>query len=338
MLDARVKDWTSETFAAPTERSYSTLVRAFLLFASVAALVWLCLFAAYKRLPYVQNGSQALSEEKWAIARSGSVFGRADRLRIVAFGNSKTLAGFRSDVFDRAAGSGIASYNFAIPGEERFVGLLAAMLEAGTRPTHVLVQQLPDYDEPGLLDRLRNDKPIVNWLFPFRGFVRDLIVFVYESRRAGGLAAQYRENAAQVARFIGERGYFFIKSQSHFAGDRLPDGYSLPTDKPNEVPPRRIRPEAESFKHLMALADRYDFSVVLVPVSHRRGESAPPPEQDADAAAKLAAYPRVRVVGPAYWLQPVSEFSDPVHLNVPGADVYSDRLAALLRPTLQRGN
>ena len=337
MTEPRVKDWTSEIFTVSVDSGYKELIRSFFLFAALSGVVWLSLFSLYRGLPYVQNGSQAVSEEKWRIARLGPVFGPAKAFQVVAFGNSKTLAGFRPDIFDEALGPSSASYNFAIPGEERFVDLLETMLKAGTRPTHVLVQQLPDYDQQTLLDRLRADKPIVNWLFPFRSFVRDIIVFVYESRQAGGVRAKYRENAEQIAQSVLDRGYFFIKSQSHFPGDRLPDGYSLPTDKPAEAAPRRIRPEAESFGDLLRLAEQYDFQVLLVPVSYRPGEFAPPPSDNAKARASVEPFSRVRVLGPAYWTQEVSDFSDPVHLNRQGAEAYSRRLADTVSSWIRTG-
>ncbi|MDB5512453.1 MAG: hypothetical protein JWR08_1936 [Enterovirga sp.] len=329
MLDARVKDWTSEEHGAAVERSYRSLLASFAVFCMAVAAVWLVLFGLYKAFPYAQNGSQALADAKRALAGQPNLFPPGAGIRVLAFGNSKTLAGLQPGTFDRTAGPGVVSINFAIPGEVRFLDLLEATLAAGNRPTHLLVQQLPIENAPTPLDLIKRDKAIANWLFPFRGFVRDLVVFAYESRRTGGVRALYAENAAQVAQAVRDRGYFFIASQSHYPGHRLPADYRLPTDAPGTVLERSLRTEADDFRRLVALAEAYDFQVVLVPAAYRSGEFAEPPAADDGTARRLSAFPRIHVVGPAYWTYPPGEFSDPVHLNGPGAARYTHQLAEL---------
>jgi hypothetical protein len=70
---------------------------------------------------------------------------------------------------------------------------------------------------------------------------------------------------------------------------------------------------------------------MLVPVAFREGEFALPPPIDAEAVRLLAPYPRVHVIGPAYWTYELQAFSDPVHLNIPGAERYSKQLATLFK-------
>ena len=53
-----------------------------------------------------------------------------------------------------------------------------------------------------------------------------------------------------------------------------------------------------------------------------------------EAAALLKPYPRAHVIGPAYWIYELQDFSDPVHLNIPGAERYSKQLAALFQGQL----
>ncbi|WP_395697859.1 hypothetical protein [Methylocella sp.] len=245
MLDTRVKDWSTEDHDPPVEQSYRSLRISFAAFFAVAAVVWLALFGAMRIFPYVQNGAEAVGAAKWRMAQgTGPLLDPAAPVRILAFGNSKTLAGFHPSVFEEALGDGASSYNLAIPGESRFVHLLETALASGARPTHVLVQ-LPPKTEPAdasLWAFLLDNTQMANFLFPFRGFVRDAIIFAFEAHHRGGLAAQYASNTAQIELLKRQRGYFFIKSQSHYPGDRLPDDYSLPTDRPDKQETRRPIP------------------------------------------------------------------------------------------------
>lgn len=335
MLDTRVKDWTSERHGAPVELTYRTLWLSFAVFFALAAAIWLTLFALSKSFPFIQNGAAAVAQEKLALAQNPKLFAPTDKIRVVAFGNSKTLAGFRPSAFGPALGPGADAANLAIPGDDRFLDLLETQLSHGAAPTHVFLQSLPRSSEQddSLWSLLLDNKRLGILLFPFRPFVRDAIIFAYESRRVGPFA-QYRSNAAQIEQMRAERGYYFIKSQSHYADDRLPEGYSLPTDRPDQVSKRDIDPSDPQFRRLMDLAEKYNFEVMLVPIAYRRGEYAEPPAVDEEAAAVLKSYPRAHVIGPAYWIYELQDFSDPVHLNIPGAERYSKQLAALFQGQL----
>lgn len=312
------------------EMNYRSFRLSFAIFAIAAAVVWLSLFGLYKRLPYVENGADAVEQSKWWMAQSSKMFAPGDSIRVFAFGNSKMLAGFHPAVFEAAVGANIKAYNLAIPGDDRFLELLEAALSNGNVPTHVFLQFLPQSRDSSLLALIRDDNKIVNRLFPFRKFVRNAVIFLYESRAAGGVLAQYKSNTAQVRQVLEDHGYYFIKSQSHYPSDRLPDGYSLPTDRPNEILKRTIGSSDTSdleFARLARLAERYDFQIVVVPVVYRLGEYSEPAAMDGEATMALKPYPRVHIVGPTYWVYPASEFSDPTHLNVGGADRYSKELA-----------
>ncbi|SFK13635.1 hypothetical protein [Methylocapsa palsarum] len=336
MLDTRVKDWTTEPHGAAVELTYSTLWRTFGVFLILAAAIWLSLYAISKSFPFVQNGATAIAEEKQILALNPHMFAPGDKIRVIAFGNSKTLAGFRPSVFSSQVGSESSAENLAIPGDSRFLDLLETALTHGAAPTHVFLQTLPLPEDEA--DRSQSpwnyfldNKKMVKLLFPFRPFIRDAIIFAFESRSAGSLTAQYRSNASQIEKMREERGYYFIKSQSHYAGDRLPDGYSLPTDTPNKVATRNVDTNDPYFQRLMRLADQYDFQIVLIPTAYRPGEFAEAPPIDAESVKALKSFPRVHVVGPAYWIYDLAEFSDPVHLNMHGAERYSKQLAALFQ-------
>lgn len=297
------------------------------MFLVAIAGVWLALFAVMSALPYIQNGAATVGQTKWAAAAQPNVFPTGSTRRFFFFGNSKVLAGFNPAVLEASLPHGVSAYNLAIPGEERYVDLLDAALQAGNKPTHVLVQSLPAPDaDSSWLAMLRDDKRLVSTLFPFRTYLRDLIVFVYESRAGGGIAAQYRSNGAQIEALKVDKGYYFIKSQSHYPNDALPDDFKLPSDKPEQRLPHTFDLNNSETRRLLALAEKYDFKIVVTPVAFRIGEFAPSAPDALDKAAKNV--PRLIVMAPSYYLYPPSMFSDPVHLNRVGADRFTRELAA----------
>lgn len=338
MLDRKVKDWTTDVRGAPVELTYRSMRRSFGNFLLAATAVWLLLFGVYRAFPLIQNGAAVIAQYKRSVAQTSKMFGSDDQLRIVSFGNSKVLAGFRPSVFDSELDLRTSAYNLAIPGDKKFLDLLESCLMHGNRPTHVFLQVLPKSAAQSnfLWSILLDNKRMVNFLFPFRSFVRDAIIFLFESRSAGGPFSQYKAYEAQVKEISVERGYHFIKSQSHYPGDRLPDEYRLPTDKPHEILKRDIDTADPQFAKLMQLAEKFDFQVLLVPVVLRRGEFAEPPPTDLDAALLLKPHPRAHVIGPPYLIYDPAEFSDPVHLNIPGANRYSKQVATLFRDWLNR--
>ena len=338
MHDTKAKNLVSNRHRT-SEMDYRSLRLSFAVFSIAAAVVWLLFFELYQSLPYVQNGADAVEHSKWRMIRS-KMFAPGVSIRIFAFGNSKMLAAFHPAVFESTVGTNIEAYNLAIPGEDGFVDLLEVALSNGNVPTHVLLQYLPKARDGSLLASIRDDNRIVSFLFPFRKFIRDVITFVYEASKAGGVISQYKRNVAQIRQVLKDRGYYFIKSQSHYPGDRLPDSYSLPTDRPSEVLKRTIDSSDTSdpeFARLVTLAERYDFQIVIVPVVYRRGEYSEPAAMDSEATMALKPYPRVHVIGAAYWLYPASEFSDPTHLNVGGGDRYSKELARSFASWLDAG-
>jgi hypothetical protein len=246
--------------------------------------------------------------------------------------------------YDRDAGTGASTgvgvgvgasvFNLAIPGEARYLDLLDAVLSRpdAPAPTLLLVQTLPPM-QPAATWRqaLTDDKSIIETLLPFRSLPRDGAVFLFEALRGGGLRAQYRDNALQIERMRADRGHYFIRSQSHYAGDRLPPGFALPTDAPGTPERRPVDVQAPDFRRLAALAQAHGFEVLLVPAPIRIGEKALPPPLDREAVAALRDQPHVHALGPASLNYGVELFSDPVHLNREGAARYSADLAALVR-------
>ncbi len=313
--------------------SYRSFGISLALFILATTTIWTILFSLQVHLPYVSNGAAVVGHFKRSIAAKQSDYDNSN-IRIAAFGDSRTLAAFNPRVFDALFAPKVRSYNFGIPGDSQFMPVLKTLLTSGTHPTHILLQYLPM--DPVVEDSwrkiLKDDKLIVNTLFPFRNFVRDLFLFVSESRSDGGLLAHYRSNRDQIEKLEKDRGYYFIKSQSHYAGNRLPDGYSLPTDRPTQVLERYLNTSNNGFVELTSLANKYELQIFVVPTAVRPGELAVPPEEDKSLSDRLKSFPQIHVVGPAYWIFELKYFSDPVHLNPDGAAVYSKRLADLLKP------
>jgi hypothetical protein len=272
------------------------------------------------------------------------LFDNDAHIRILVFGDSKTLAAFNPKVFDdQLARDGISgkvqSVNEGLPGERRFVVYLEQLLASGIRPTHILAQFSPveaDH-ETTWREWLQHDKMIVDTLFPFRTLPRNLALFIFSASEHGGISEFYRESARQAEQVIRDRGYFFIRGQSHFQGDRLPDDYRLATDTPTRAFSRAIDTTPIAFARLAALSQRYGFKVIFFPTPYRIGEFAPAPIPHS-AVAGIAAWPQFVIAGEDYWLMPPRYFSDPIHTNTSGAEIYSARLASLLAPLLQPGD
>jgi len=295
------------------------------------AAVWLALYAANVLLPFIRPGSVVIAGAKFDTLVTARMFGPQDRSRVMIFGHSKVLASVRPRELDAAVGPGFRSYNLGLPGEVHFLPILEAALQAGNVPTHVLLT-LPWDTKPykdGFMDALRNDAAIANTLFPFRTLPRDAALFVFQNRNR--LTEAVRDVAAQREAMLEDRGWYFIKSQSHYENDALPDDYALPTDHPARVDVRTIPEKSYTRERLEQLARQYGFQVLMIPVPFRTGEFAPAPAADSARLLTISDHPLIRVLGPDYFIYPPAFFADPQHMNPRGALAYTDDLARLLR-------
>ncbi|SAL86420.1 hypothetical protein AWB74_07695 [Caballeronia arvi] len=303
------------------------------LFLALSVLVWLGLWAAWRAVPFVRPGSDLISEAKFERLSRQALFNSGDKMRVLVFGNSKTMAGFRPALFDSLMGPHVRSVNLAIPGDSRFLPVLKAALEAGNRPTHIVLTEPWDalQQPPGVLARLTDDAALANAIAPFRQFPRDLTLFVFQSHLR--VTAEYRRARDEAEQMLRDRGWYFIKSQSHYAHDQLPSGYHLPTDLPNKLYERELVDRSLVHDELFALARQYDFTIIFVPLNRRVGQSAPPPAADARRVKTISRHPHVVVIGPDYYTYPAPSFADPVHLNPEGSVHYTQDLAQLFRST-----
>ena len=300
-------------------------------FAALFTAVWLLLYAAHMALPFLRPGAVVVVEAKFERLATGNMFLPQHRQRLMFFGNSKVLSGFRPLEFDAALGPATRSYNLGLPGESQFLPILETALNAGNVPTHVFLT-IPWDDKtrsPDWWDALRDDAAISKALVPFKALPRDVTLFVYFSKFR--FAEAMRAVAAQRDLMLTQRGWYFIDSQSHHPGDRLPDDYRLPTDRPDRFESRGVPPRSLARERLERLARRHGFQIVFIPTYYRDGEFAPARAADHTRALVVAGAPPMRMAGPDYWLYAPMRFSDPVHLNQSGASTYTADLAELLK-------
>lgn len=307
------------------------------LFFAVFGVLWLFFYTIYEAFPFIRPGSDLVYAAKLRSIGNQRLFPQDARCRIAVFGNSRILAGIRPEQLDMEVGGGCKSFNFGLPNATHFMIELQRLVAAGDTPTHVLLQ-VPWSNEaaPDALAWLKDDKRTIEKLFPFRSLPRNLVVFLYSSRRHGGVVSFYKEAQQTAERVVDDRGYFFIKGQSHFPNHRLPQDYKLPTDAPTVVPNREIPIDVPMFTQLRELAERENMSVILIPDYFRVGAYAPPPPSNELASERLAPYSRFSIAGPDYFLFKNQLFSDPVHLNPEGARRYTSVIADLLKKELAR--
>lgn len=312
---------------AATTGWYRPVATFILLFAAV----WLALYAASVLLPFLRPGATVIADAKFDTLVTARMFDPQDRNRVMIFGHSKVLASVRPRELDAAVGPGFRSYNLGLPGEVHFLPILEAALQAGNVPTHVLLTLPWDakLHKDGLMDVLRNDSAIASTLFPFRTLPRDATLFLFPNRHR--LTEAVRDVAAQREAMLEDRGWYFIKSQSHYENDALPDDYVLPTDHPGRVDVRAIPAASHTRERLEQLARQYGFQVLFVPQPIRAGEFAPAPAADVARLATISENPLIRVLGPDYFIYSPASFADPGHMNPRGALAYTADLARLLK-------
>jgi len=145
---------------------------------------WAAFYGLSRALPYLKNGSDVVFDAKLRWEEKGKVF-PADPavIRVLIFGNSKMLAGFLPSRFDQMSSANhlnIESFNSGFPGSDLFLPPLKAMCERGQAP-HVLLLTLPWSDDPprrGIFHFIPDDHAVIDDLFPFRNFLRDLTAFL----------------------------------------------------------------------------------------------------------------------------------------------------------------
>ena len=301
------------------------------------SLAWLLAFSVWKSLPYVRPGAEIINESKVSALGGGELFPKRASIRVAVFGNSRILSGFVPERFDREVGHGVASYNLGLAGNSFFLDELERVATNGNPPTHVLLQSVWESQHgESFLDAIKQDRAIMKWAFPFRTFPRDLVLFAVLSRSRNGLKAYYRKSADTVEAIVKDRGYFFIESQSHFPGHRLPDDYRLPTDTPSVVRTRQVTTSGPAFERIEQLARKFNFQVLLISDNFRCSAFADPGPVNEVVDRALAPFERFHRIGPDYFLFENRYYADPVHLNPDGAQLYTEALARVFKNFLDR--
>jgi hypothetical protein len=301
---------------------------------------WLVFYGLFRSLPYLKNGSDVVFSAKLRFEQKGQVF-PADPVitRVLIFGNSKILAGFLPAWFDQLSAAdhiSVSSFNSGFPGSDLFLPPLKDMCARGQAP-NVLLLTLPWDPDPaprGIFHFIADDHAVIDALFPFRNFLRDLTAFLLAAPGHGGVVSYYRESEANERAVIAERGYHLITEQSHFPGGRLPDDFHLGSDEAAKVLPRLAPAQSAQIGELNQLVRQYHMDCYYMPIYLRQGEAARAAAYDTNFAELLQQRTACRLLGPDYYLYPNRFFADQTHLNEAGARVYTEALFQLLKGRL----
>ena len=313
-------------------------LRRIVLFMTALTLPGLALSWIHRVFPFIRPGYELVVEEKGRMACEGGIFGpeSSGKPRVAVFGSSVALSGFMPRIFEELSGGTVFAYNMGLPGSVLYFDQLESLMKSEQVPTHVVVTNPWGGDDPPSgIALIFNDAALRESLAPFRDTPRDLVLFAIRSWSVGGMAALYDDTRHVLTALHEDKGFHFIKSQSHYPNDALPADFRLPSDRPNEVLWPTFHDSGAPFERLCRLARHYGIKVLIVPRYLRRGEGAEPPAAHTVAADRLRPYPEIEVVGPTYWLLPPALFSDPTHTNPAGAREYTTRLWNLLRDRLQ---
>jgi hypothetical protein len=301
------------------------------------AAAWAVFYGLWRELPYLKNGSDIVFSAKLRWEHQGQVFPADPAVtRVLIFGNSKILAGFVPDWFDQMSAADhlhVSSFNSGFPGSDLFLPPLQAMCARGQAP-NVLLMTLPWTRDPkprGIFHFIPDDHAVIDQLFPFRNFLRDLTAFLLAAPSHGGVMSYYRESEQNERDVIAERGYHLITEQSRFAGGRLPDDFRLDSDLPTTRLPRIAPSPSAQVPALNQLIRQYHIDCYFVPFYLREGEAAPAEARDAAFAAQVEHATPCKLLGPDYYLYPNRLFADQTHLNQAGARVYTEALFQLLK-------
>jgi hypothetical protein len=301
---------------------------------------WAAFYGLSRSLPYLRNGSDIVFRAKLRWEHEGQVFPAGPGVtRVLIFGNSKILAGFVPAWFDQMSSANhlqISSFNSGFPGSDLFLPPLEAMCARGQAP-NVLLLTLPWSSDPprrGIFHFLPDDHAVIDRLFPFRNFLRDLTAFLLAAPTHGGIRSYYRESEENERQVIAERGYHLITEQSRFATGRLPDDFRLASDQPRQVLPRVAPAQSAQIGELNQLIRQYHIECYYVPFYMRSGEAAPAAETDVRFRAQVEQATPCKLLGPDYYLYPNRLFADQTHLNEAGTRIYTETLFQLLKDRL----
>lgn len=327
-----------------TWRELRRIILEILLLLVVMAPLWLGFYYLWKALPYIQNGTDVIVDTKIDVLSRGELFkndpGRP--YRVVVVGDSRILSGFKPDLFDRLSDGKTFSYNMGIPGQSEFVDKVQRMVDAGESPTHLFLllpvppiggfavkhQEEPMWPEktfrPTPFKWIQSDKVILEKLFPFRNMARDLMSFLALASTRGGVVSFYEQSAQYAKKTLQDRGYFYIESQKLFPDGHLPEEHRLETDSTTAIlKSDSLDTTNENFARLVRAAEQHAFRIYFIPGFVREKSFGAPPPINEKLVEAAKPFPVVGVIGPDYFRYPNRFFSDAVHVNPDGADLYT---------------
>jgi hypothetical protein len=303
------------------------------------ALLWAGCLGMFHQFPYVASGAEVIYHAKIQIETNGVVFPKTiPGGKLIIFGNSRVLAGFVPEYFDRLARDGglpYVSFNSGFPARAEFVPELASMVRRGQIPDVVLLTQ-PWRASSTFFKFAFTDFELAEKAFPFRHMIRDTSGFLANARHRGGLAQSYLLPQEKARQMLADRGYYFIAEQSHFPADSLPPGLRFPADTPNETIPRTADPASQELRDLNRILDRHHIRCFYVPDYFRIGAAAPAAAYDQKFEDLLLRNSSCRLLGPDYFSYPNEYFSDAMHLNPKGALAYTADIHRLLAQAERR--
>ena len=321
---------------------WGRIVRAGSYLVAWCLLLWVLFYALWRLFPEVTPGSVRVYDAKLAALKKPGVFGTPAHYKVLVVGLSYTMTGFKPESFDRLSGGTCASFNLGLPvtifGRHVYElpELLAMLDDSGQSPTEVLIT----WQEPWPPREAEPKRSVSKWLtpkwdtaaftyrlFPFRQLARDGSIFLLRSATHGGPSAFAGACNEELQSALQGKGYYYIKSDSLYPNDQLPENYSLKTDSPTRTMARRVDVWENYIKDFKAAAPRA--KLILVPNYYRANSCAPAPS-NAQLREILGRY-GVEVIGPDYFQYPNHDFSDAAHLNPAGAQIYTQDLWNFLR-------
>lgn len=333
------------TSEAKTFKSFLVVSSHFLAY---LIIVWLVFWSLWRAFPQIEPGGLRVYDSKLSTCKSGQIFSKKAKVKLLVVGDSKVISGFKPIVFDTLSGGNVSSYNLGLPrtlfNRKRYnlVELLALLAHNDELPTHLLLTDLEPWP-PAADQENENDlfvgthKPNINLpierIFPFRRLIRNALAFIKHSRRHGGLREYLEMCKAEIAKMEREKGYYFLESMSIYPSGRLPHNFRARDDNPDIALRRITDTDSPTLKEILTFTDRENITLILTPTYFRKGYCAEP-GAEGEEHVKLSQL-RIQTVGPAYWLLPNSFFSDRVHLNPRGAETYTRKLWIILEPVLK---
>jgi hypothetical protein len=321
---------------------WNRIVQVGLSLVALSAVLWVLFYALWRLVPEATPGSVRVYDAKLAALKKPGVFGTPARSKVLIVGLSYTMTGFKPELFDRLSGGTCASFNLGLPvtifGRHVYElpELLAMLNASGQSPTEILIT----WQEPWPPRDAEPKQSVSQWftpkwdtaavtycVFPFRQLARDGSIFLLRSVRHGGPSAFAGACNEEIQSVLQGRGYYFIKSDSLYPNDQLPEDYSLRTDSPRRTMARPVDVWENYIKFFKTAAP--GARLILIPNYYRANSCASAPS-NAKLRDVLGKYD-VEVIGPDYFQYPNHAFSDAAHLNPAGAEIYTQDLWNLLR-------